>query len=96
MPVIDVQALSPSMLQEKGIPAEPEERGGWGVWECGPSTFEWTYDERETAYLYSGRVRIRTDQEEIELRPGDYVIFPAGLTCTWTVLEPVRKVYRFG
>ena len=96
MLTIHVQSLTPSELQEKGIPLRPEAIGGWSVWECAPSTFEWTYEDRETAYLYAGRVRVKTNQRDIELNSGDYVVFPAGLTCTWTVLEPVRKVYRFG
>lgn len=69
----------------------------WGTWECEPSTFPWQYDDRETCYVYEGRVTVNTeDGDIIEIEPGDLVVFPRGLKCTWTVHEKIRKVYRFG
>lgn len=69
----------------------------WGTWECEPSTFPWQYDDRETCYVYEGRVTVDTeDGDTIEIEPGDLVVFPRGLKCTWTVHEKIRKVYRFG
>jgi uncharacterized cupin superfamily protein len=69
----------------------------WGTWECDPSTFPWEYDDRETCYVFEGKVTVETsDGEKVEIEPGDLVVFPKGLSCTWTVHEKIRKVYRFG
>jgi uncharacterized protein len=69
----------------------------WSPWQCEPSTFPWEYDERETAYVFEGKVTVKTDDGEIvRIEPGDLVTFPKGLKCTWTVHETIRKVYRFG
>jgi len=68
----------------------------WPIWEKEPSNFPWHYDEMETCYLLEGKVRVKTDFESIEFGAGDLVIFPAGLSCTWEIIEPVRKHYRFG
>ncbi|MFC1512808.1 cupin domain-containing protein, partial [bacterium] len=32
----------------------------WSAWECGESTFDWHYDEQETAYIKSGKVKVKT------------------------------------
>jgi uncharacterized protein len=69
----------------------------WGTWECEPSTFPWEYDDRETCYVFEGRVTVETqDGQTVEIGPGDLVTFPKGLKCTWTVHEKIRKVYKFG
>jgi uncharacterized cupin superfamily protein len=70
---------------------------GWSPWECEPSQFPWEYDDRETAYVFEGKVTVQTeDGDKVEIEPGDLVTFPKGLKCTWTVHEKIRKVYRFG
>ncbi|MBU4305260.1 MAG: DUF861 domain-containing protein [Candidatus Omnitrophica bacterium] len=33
---------------------------GWSTWECSVSKFDWTYAEKETAYLYEGKVRVKS------------------------------------
>ena len=68
----------------------------WGIWECEPSTFDWHYDEKETCYILEGEVTVRAASQEVTFGPGDLVIFPAGLDCTWEVRTPVKKRYRFG
>lgn len=71
--------------------------GSWSPWECEPSTFPWEYDEKETAYVFEGRVTVRTeDGATVEIGPGDLVIFPKGLRCKWIVHQTIRKVYKFG
>ncbi|MFH1380112.1 MAG: cupin domain-containing protein [bacterium] len=67
----------------------------WSSWECEPSQFDWEYASNETAYLYEGKVKIKTASDEIEVNAGDLVFFPKGLRCSWTVIEKVRKVYKF-
>lgn len=68
----------------------------WSPWECEPSTFDWTYDTDETAYVLEGRVTVTCpDGQQVEIGPGDLVRFPRGLSCTWQVHQKIRKVYRF-
>jgi len=31
----------------------------------------------------------------VEIEAGDYVIFPAGMSCTWDVTEAIDKHYNF-
>lgn len=67
----------------------------WSPWECEPSTFDWEYDSDETAYVFEGKVKVKTPEEEVEINAGDLVTFPEGLKCTWNVIEKIRKVYTF-
>lgn len=67
----------------------------WPIWECEPSTFDWHYDQQEQCYILAGEVTVKTAAEEVEIRPGDFVTFPRGLDCVWTVKKPVRKHYSF-
>lgn len=68
----------------------------WGIWGCDPSTFDWHYDDEETCYLLEGKVKVKTADQAVEFGKGDMVTFPKGLDCTWTVVEKVKKHYRFG
>lgn len=67
----------------------------WGTWECGVSTFPWTYDAKETCYILEGEVTVETKIETVTFKKGDFVVFPKGLTCKWIVTKPVRKYYKF-
>ena len=67
----------------------------WGTWECRVSKFPWSYDATETCYILAGHVIVETNDGKVEFKEGDLVVFPKGLTCTWNVLEPVRKYYKF-
>ena len=82
---------------EKGDKEKMARQGvfDWPIWECEPSVFDWHYDQEECCYIIEGEIKVKTGQEEVLIRPGDYVTFPRGLDCTWTVLKPVRKHYSF-
>ena len=67
----------------------------WGRWECEPSTFDWHYDEQETAYVFEGDVIVTADGEQTHITGGMLVTFPAGMSCTWEVREKISKVYTF-
>jgi len=86
------------ILVKKPTKEELEKLGveEWSTWECSVSKFDWMYADKETAYLYEGKVRVKTAVGEVTFGAGDLVIFPRGLRCTWIVEEPVRKVYKFG
>jgi hypothetical protein len=80
---------TPEKLQELQI-------NTWSPWECEPSTFDWSYDALETAYVLEGQVVVTCpDGQKVEIGPGDLVQFPQGLSCTWEVKQKIRKVYRF-
>lgn len=69
----------------------------WPIWEKEVSTFPWEYEEKETCYILAGRVRVEPEGgEPVEFGAGDLVTFPAGLRCTWTISQAVRKHYKFG
>lgn len=80
---------SPTRLQELGVAT-------WPIWSKEISTFPWTYTENETCYFLAGKVLVHDSHgESVEVGAGDLVTFPAGLSCTWQVIEPVRKHYHF-
>ncbi len=70
----------------------------WPVWEKEVSTFPWFYDEPETCYFLEGEVTVTDTKTGVsyEIRKGDLVTFPTGLSCTWDIRKPVKKHYRFG
>jgi uncharacterized cupin superfamily protein len=68
----------------------------WPTWSCNPSTFDWSYSDKETCYLLEGDVTVVTAEETVYFGAGDMVVFPAGLSCTWHVKKTVNKHYQFG
>lgn len=69
----------------------------WPIWSKEVSTFTWTYDQVEKCYFIEGEATVTPDGgEPVHLCEGDYVIFPAGLTCTWEITEDVEKHYDIG
>jgi uncharacterized cupin superfamily protein len=69
----------------------------WGIWEKEVSEFPWYYDEKETCYFLEGDV-IATPEggKPVRIGKGDLATFSKGMSCTWKVLQPVRKHYKFG
>lgn len=80
-------------------PADEEAKAAkeWPIWEKETSSFEWEYPEKETCLIIEGRAKVRYDEgSEVEFGPGDYVVFPKGLKCVWTIKENLKKHYKFG
>jgi uncharacterized cupin superfamily protein len=46
--------------------------------------------------LIEGKVTVTDGSDSVSFGPGDLVIFPEELQCTWQVTEPVKKYYNFG
>lgn len=67
----------------------------WPTWEAQPSTFPWSYNSTEVCYFVEGKVVVKTEDEQVEMGKGDLVTFPQGLNCEWTIIEKVRKHYKF-
>lgn len=87
---IEVRKPREGELEQEGV-------HDWPIWTCDQSNFDWEYEDREMCYFLEGQATVRTEKgEEALIGPGDLVIFPKGLRCTWSVTVPVRKHYRFG
>ena len=68
----------------------------WPIWTKEVSEFPWSYDATEVCYVLEGRVVVTPDGgEPVEIRPGDLVTFPKGMSCTWKITAPIRKHYDF-
>ncbi len=86
------------LCEHKAAPMKLEVLGvyDWPIWKKEASRFPWTYDQTETCYVLRGRFVVTPDGgEPQEFRRGDLITFPAGLSCTWEVLEAVEKHYSF-
>ena len=84
---------------KKPVEGELEELGvdGWGTWEKEPSTFDWEYSDDERFYVLEGKAKVKEEGgDEVEFGKGDLVFCPKGLKCIWTVMEHIRKKYKFG
>lgn len=81
---------SPERLEQLGV-------FSWPIWTKDVSEFPWTYGEQETCYLLEGNVIVTPDGEEpVRIQKGDLVTFPSGMSCTWKIVEDVRKHFVFG
>lgn len=85
---IKIEQLSEEAIEERQIST-------WPVWEKEVSEFDWYYDQTEVCYILEGEVVVTTDKEKVTIKAGDYVTFPAGLSCRWKILKPIRKHYTF-
>ncbi|NUQ62305.1 MAG: cupin domain-containing protein [Pirellulales bacterium] len=80
----------------KPTPDEQQQMRDWPIWEKEPSEFPWYYDEKETCLILEGDVTVESREQTVRFGPGDLVIFPQGLDCTWKISKAVRKHYQFG
>ena len=83
---------------ERPVEKSLKERGvfGWPIWTKEASRFDWSYDSTEECYFLEGDVTVETkDGQKVNFGKGDFVTFPAGLSCTWIVKKPVKKHYNF-
>jgi len=49
----------------------------------------------EHCYIIEGSARIEAPYGQVEIRKGDYVVFPVGLKCRWKISERIKKHYEF-
>ncbi len=89
MEKIKIEKPAEEKLREMGVESRL-------VWEKEPSVFPRRYDNRETCYLLTGKAVVKAGGEEVEFGAGDMVVFPEGMDCEWSVIEPVKKHYKFG
>ena len=67
----------------------------WNIWKCKVSKFDWEYNQEEHCYIIEGRVIVIGPQNTVNIKLGDYVIFPKGLKCVWEVHQLISKHYTF-
>ncbi|EIC23545.1 cupin domain-containing protein [Thiorhodovibrio frisius] len=87
------------LCEHKPSPAKLEVLGveQWPIWRKEPSTFDWHYDQPETCYIIRGRFKVTPAGGEPQaFSRGDFITFPAGMSCTWEITEAVEKYYDFG
>ena len=68
----------------------------WPIWTCEVSEFPWKYDVEESCLILNGEVSVTAGLDTVQIKKGDFIIFPKGLSCVWKVTKPVRKHYQFG
>ena len=85
---IKVELLNEEEIEKRGIKS-------WGIWEKEPSEFDWSYTQAEHCYIITGSAEIKTEEGSVEIKEGDYVIFPVGLKCRWNVKDRIKKYYDF-
>jgi uncharacterized cupin superfamily protein len=86
------------LCEHKPSPAKLEVLGvdSWPLWKKEVSTFPWRYERSETCYVVRGRFLVTPEGGAARaFGRGDLITFPAGLSCTWEILEPVEKHYSF-
>lgn len=69
----------------------------WPTWSKEVSTFPWSYNSQEIAYILEGEVTVtpKGGGAPVSFGVGDLVTFPTGLSCTWDVKKALRKHYQF-
>ena len=85
-----VSQVDGEFLAAKGV-------SSWPTWGCDIGSFPWSYGESESCYVLAGKVTVTpTDgREAVTFVKGDFVTFPAGMSCKWDVQEAVSKHYMF-
>lgn len=54
------------------------------------------YDRTDQVYILEGKVIVTADGEpSVTIIPGDYVIYPKGLKCSYKVTEDLRECYAY-
>ena len=59
------------------------------------SEFECNYDNEETCLIVEGEVDILYGSKSITLTPGDFVVFPNGLSCVKRIKKTIKKHSKF-
>jgi uncharacterized protein len=89
-PIHVVEQPDSGFLASKGV-------FDWPTWGCDVGSFPWSYGESESCYVLTGKVTVTpTDgRPSVTFVKGDFVTFPAGMSCQWDVKEAVQKHYTF-
>ena len=92
------QVLANKITVEKNPPQSRLETLGvskWATWQKEVSVFPWTFPEQEIAFILEGECVITpTGGSPVTFGKGDLVTFPAGMTASWEVKQPLHKHYK--
>ena len=88
----------PKIIVEKNLSdARKAELGiaSWNIWDGEVREFRLDFQgESEHSYILEGEIVVTPDGgESVTVVPGDYVIFPDGLTSMWSVTKTLKKHY---
>ena len=85
---IEVEQPEQEELEEMGV-------FKWPIWEHDEEKFEWYYDRTELCFIIKGEATIVSEFDNITIKAGDFVTFPAGLEVVWDIESAIRKHYTF-
>ena len=84
------------METHKATAEEIKQTKSWGTWSKEPSTFDYSYDGKETCYILEGEADVTSkDGSKISFKVGDWVVFHPGLECKWHITKTIKKKYNF-
>lgn len=84
------------IIVRQPTPEEIKMAESWPTWTKEASEFPWRYEETETCLILKGRAEVvTTDGASASFGPGDWVVFPQGIECTWKIMEAIEKKYKF-
>ena len=96
LPKIAINLSYMKMNVRKPTEVEIEETRHWGNWSKEKSVFPWSYDMRETCYILEGEAEVKdVEGNKVHFKKGDLVVFEKGLDCTWEIINPIKKKYKF-
>jgi len=68
----------------------------WSIWEKEVSELPWAYDAEEVCYLLQGEITVTPDGgKPVTIKAGDFVTFPAGMSCYWKISSAIKKHFNF-
>jgi hypothetical protein len=87
---IKVEKPDAAKLDAKGV-------FSWPTWYKEASTFPWSYNTQEIAYILEGELTVipKNGGNAVTFGAGDFVTFSAGLSCIWEIKKPLCKHYQF-
>jgi uncharacterized protein len=83
------------IIVRKPTKLEIETAKTWPIWEKAPSEFPYEYDENETCLILEGEAEVKSTDQIVVFKAGDFVIFPKGLICDWHIKKKIKKHYNF-
>jgi len=62
------------------------------IWACDVcDDADWFYDYEVQCWISKGEAKVVYDGGSVDVRDGDYCVFPKGLRCVWHVTKPIQK-----
>mmetsp|Transcript_34967 Transcript_34967/g.69428 ORF Transcript_34967/g.69428 Transcript_34967/m.69428 type:complete len:98 (+) Transcript_34967:75-368(+) len=96
MPLPEIQVTP----MDKAEAEKSKNISAWGTWSSEVRRFDWQWSGTEEAYILEGEATITPTGEyasckEVTIKAGDFCVFPGGMTCVWTVTQPINKHFNY-